>query len=279
MATRKKDRTTSAKSGLEWGDPILTVLEFEQQRLERLSRDIARECSTLPAGTISYKTIHGRRYFYHSPTDNTATEKLPQRYIGHDEAVLKEALWKKRHLVKTEALVTANKQAIDRMLKQYTPHSAWPIYSEIPTDQRKYQNRNTACAWERERYETNPYHPEGKIHITLGGLRVRSKSEALIAGILEAKKIPFRYEARLDLGNRYFYPDFTVLRKRDNAVFYWEHFGMLEDQNYAESAEEKLRAYRDNGLHPWNQLIITFDLENGSLNSQSIEALIHHMFR
>lgn len=279
MATRKKVRPTAAKYGMEWGDPILTMLEIERQQLDRLTRDIVRECKDLPEGSISYRTINGHRYFYHLPTSDTATEKLPQRYLGHNEAALKEALWRKRHLRKTEALISANIQAIDRMVRHYTPHSEWPIYSEAPKDQRKCQNRYQTCAWERERYEANPYYPEGKIHMTLGGLCVRSKSEAMIAGILEARKIPFRYEARLDLADRYFYPDFTVLRRRDNAIFYWEHFGMTVDSEYAQATEEKLRVYRENGLHPWNQLITTFDNENGSFNIQSIEALVGLIFR
>lgn len=262
-----------------WDDTILTMMERERQRLERLLRDIARECSTLPAGSISFKTIRGRRYFYQSTDNDTGTDKPRQRYLSNRGEKLIADLWHKRQLRETADIVAANIAVLDEFIRDYIPVSAWPISTATPWElQKSHRKRNRPVEWEREEYETNSYRPDDRIHTTQSGRKVRSKSEALIAGLLEAHGIPFRYEARLDLADRYIFPDFTIRRPRDGAIFYWEHFGLTEDPSYAEATAAKLQAYRENGLHPWNQLITTYDQANGSFDSQCIDALIRYKF-
>lgn len=277
--TRAERLRLKCRDDKEWSDPILTMLERERQRLERLSRDIARECSTLPEGSISYKTIRGRRYFYRSTGKGTGTDRPRQQYLSNRGEKLIADLWQKRHLSETTDIVAANIATLDEFARGYIPVSAWPICTATPWElQKNNRKRNRPIEWEREEYETNSYRPDDRIHTTQGGRKVRSKSEALIAGLLETHGIPFRYEARLDLADRYIFPDFTVRRPRDGAIFYWEHFGMTDDPNYADATSAKLEAYRENGLHPWNQLITTYDHANGSFDSQCIDALIRYKF-
>lgn len=83
-------------------------------------------------------------------------------------------------------------------------------------------------AWAQKTYETNTFHPEGKIHTAPGALHVRSKSEALIATFLFTNHIPFRYECALQIGGRTIYPDFTIRHPETGAFYYWEHFGKMD---------------------------------------------------
>ncbi|APJ03832.1 hypothetical protein [Silvanigrella aquatica] len=78
--------------------------------------------------------------------------------------------------------------------------------------------------------------------MTSFGLKVRSKSEVFIAEKLYEKKINFKYEQPLSAGEKTYYPDFTIYL--GNKEFYWEHFGMLSDENYALKTEIKIKWYK-----------------------------------
>ncbi len=80
--------------------------------------------------------------------------------------------------------------------------------------------------------------------MTSFGLKVRSKSEVFIAEKLFEKKIEFKYEIPLSAGGKTYYPDFTLYV--GNNEIYWEHFGMMSDETYAEKTEIKIKWYKKN---------------------------------
>lgn len=129
--------------------------------------------------------------------------------------------------------------------------------------------------WMEEPFKSNELYPESLLHITLGGRKVRSKSEVIIAGTLEASGLPFRYEAALNLPQQTYYPDFTILRPKDRKIFYWEHFGMMNDEGYEAGAARKLFDYRKNGILPWRNLITTYDDESGAIDVQTIHSIVN----
>ena len=86
------------------------------------------------------------------------------------------------------------------------------------------------------------WYEEGKIHETLVGCMVRSKSEVIIANLLAADKIPFRYEVPLFAPDGTFYlPDFTIEWR--GQKYYWEHLGMLDKQEYKRKWDIKKKWY------------------------------------
>lgn len=123
---------------------------------------------------------------------------------------------------------------------------------------------------------TGRMHPEqsGRIHMTSFGLKVRSKSEALIAELLHKEGITFIYEMELKLvdgdGNEHsYFPDFTILTKNDEII-YWEHFGMMDEWQYSYKAYNKLRMYFLDGIFPPDNLIITMESRDGEINMEAI---------
>lgn len=106
-----------------------------------------------------------------------------------------------------------------------------------------------------------------RTHRTLSGDDVRSKSEVIIANILYQSHIPFVYEAPLvapDGSKRV--PDFTI--DWNGRSFFWEHFGMLDDDEYYRSAQLRKAWYATN--FP-GQLIVT---EDSPLLSQETKRMI-----
>ena len=118
----------------------------------------------------------------------------------------------------------------------------------------------------------NTLHLEALIHRTRNGTAVRSKSEVVVADILEALEISYQYEqplySRADPKD-FRLPDFTVSFEGD--VYYWEHLGMLNLPNYRMAWERKLQWYQDNNFD--RQLITSEDSPNGGINAVEIERL------
>ena len=118
------------------------------------------------------------------------------------------------------------------------------------------------------------FYEERLIHKTARGELVRSKSEVIIANALYHHGIEYEYEAELVVGGRTKYPDFTIMDYDTGDTWDWEHCGMMSDPLYKARWEEKKRFYSENGIIENVNLIVTYDDENGGLDSSRIENLI-----
>lgn len=136
----------------------------------------------------------------------------------------------------------------------------------------------SAQKWCAESYETNPSHPENLIHTTLAGHKVRSKSEVIISNLLYTNQIPYRYEAALPLKEFTAYPDFTILHPVANKIFYWEHFGMMDNVPYCDTACNKLKIYCYNGIFPSMQLITTYETSKCPISTDQMQQIITQYF-
>ena len=125
---------------------------------------------------------------------------------------------------------------------------------------------------------------ERMIHRTSRGLAVRSKSELLIAEAFESMDVPFRYEQPLQLNGKTYFPDFTISDEITGRTVYWEHLGMLDDENYAKSWNKKLSWYRSNGILPYEEnesgdavLVTTEDSPQSGLDMAEVRRLIEEV--
>jgi len=109
--------------------------------------------------------------------------------------------------------------------------------------------------------------------------KLRSKSEALMVRILEERGIPFLYEKPLSLRpNHLFHPDFTLLRPLDRCEIIWEHFGMMDNEEYRNNAFRKIRIYEANGYFSGINMIITFETAEHQLDLDAVNAKLDLMF-
>ena len=115
-------------------------------------------------------------------------------------------------------------------------------------------------------------HLAALIHRTRKGDAVRSKSEVVVADILEVLGISYSYErplfSRSDPKD-FRLPDFTASFEGD--VYYWEHLGMLSVPSYHEAWERKRRWYENNGYA--DRLITSEDGPDGSIDAARIERI------
>lgn len=81
-----------------------------------------------------------------------------------------------------------------------------------------------------------------------------------------------QYEELLMVGGNKWHPDFKVRGPRDGKIIIWEHFGMMNDVDYAVKNQEKLIIYMGYGFRLLDNLIVTYD-ERGGLDMAVLEKL------
>lgn len=124
------------------------------------------------------------------------------------------------------------------------------------------------------------YYEQALIHRTLKGDLVRSKSEVIIANMLYEAGIEYEYEKELDLGEDGIrIPDFTIEDVESGLCFYWEHCGMLGNEKYVKKWNEKKEVYKRHNIVEGENLIVSKDALNGSIDSAEIKALIERYLK
>lgn len=119
---------------------------------------------------------------------------------------------------------------------------------------------------------------------------VCSKSEVIIAEVLDKFNVPYRYEfpyklttstkstrksSKGEKGKKVmFCPDFTCLNLRTRKEFIWEHFGKMDDAEYVKNVNEKLDVYEANGIFLGDRLIITRETEARPLKIPQVQRLV-----
>ena len=91
-------------------------------------------------------------------------------------------------------------------------------------------------------------------------------------------QVPFRYEAKLYLEDRIYYPDFTLRHPETGNLFYWEHFGLMDNPAYAEKAFAKIGTYIRHEIFPFTNLLMTFESKANPLDIEQVEELIRYYF-
>lgn len=131
-------------------------------------------------------------------------------------------------------------------------------------------DENYALKWLKVNYAGKAFDEDSPSLFTSKGLRVRSKSEVIIAETLYKLNVPFKYEYPLKIGRVTVYPDFLCLNIRTRKEFIWEHFGMMDNGDYVNSTLEKMNLYQKSGYFSGEKLITTWETVKMPLSSQVV---------
>ena len=133
--------------------------------------------------------------------------------------------------------------------------------------------------WESVTYESSGFINDSEFYSSKG-IKVRSKSELIIANALEQCGVPYRYEYPLYLkGIGTVYPDFTCLNISKRKEIVWEHFGMMDNIAYSNKNIAKIQAYHQNGFFPGKNMIMTFETSQNSISSTIIQNIIKELLQ
>ena len=247
-------------------------------KIEKKIEEIEKLIAGMPEGKLNCSS-NGKYYkWYHSNGKNNI-------YIPKKNRKLAEQLAAKKYLTLLKEDLLQEKEAIKAYLRksQLGLNQAEQLLVESSEYQKLLSpyfktNSQEFLEWQKSPYEQNKKFPENLIIKTSSGHYVRSKSEALIDMALYKRQIPFRYECALQLGKIIIYPDFTIRHPITGEVYYWEHFGRMDDREYAQKAFKKIENYNTHGILPSIRLIMTFETQENPLNSEVIENIIEQYF-
>ena len=203
------------------------------------------------------------------------------QYIHKDNLKLAEQLAQKRYDEKILQMAIKEKSMIDTLHKFYQNNSINSIFTKLAKSRQQLiipieqPIDEYLQEWLNASFPENGFREEMPEYYSAKGEQMRSKSEVLIANMLDRYKIPYRYEKPLYLeGMGTIYPDFTILNLQTREEIYWEHFGMMDDPEYLEKAIRKMNKYEQNGYLLGQRFIVTYETVFGPLNMKVVEKKI-----
>ena len=140
------------------------------------------------------------------------------------------------------------------------------------------ENQLEGKHWMNADYPKNMQYPEHLTHPTVGGLLVRSKSESMIAILLSERGIPFRYENVITINDVKIAPDFTILHPVTGKIYYWEHFGMIDNEAYCNEFTSKIKLYSKENILLSDNLIASFETKEHPLTYNMINNILNQYF-
>ena len=260
-------------------EEIKKLLEAREKELIKLKQEKEKALQNVPKGALRICNSGNKTQYYYreEPEDHSGT------YISVKQQELISKLAQKEYDQKVLRAVNQELTVVQRYLTGCPTATAEQVYERLHIKRQKliHPIRESDEAyikkWESAEYQTKGFDINIPEFYTAKGERVRSKSELIIADLLNKEEIPYRYEASVYLkGWGLVYPDFTVLNVKKRQEFYWEHLGMMDDSSYAEKALQKISMYEQNGIFPGEKLIITYETRKSPLNQKQLANIIEH---
>lgn len=245
-------------------------------RLEELreARTIVQKClKTVPEGKLRVATAKDTFHYYFVNEVNSNGKYIPKENIDIAKGIAQKDYY--------EASLKAINNEIEFLSTTYKKYSA--IDSNLVYDQLKngrkplvtpmhLTDKEYAKFWSNVEYRKKGFAVNAPEFFTSKGLRVRSKSEVIIAEALYSMGIPFRYEFPISIRNLgYVHPDFFCLNLRTREEFIWEHFGMMDNLEYAAKNTEKIDMYAKSGYILGRKFIATFETSLTPINTKTVK--------
>lgn len=264
-------------------DPVIPAVNARIVELTNAIRQKTLEIKKAPAGRLRL-SVRGkglRCYCMTQKGDVTGT------YISQKHRSLAFALAQKMYDDEVLAKLRSLKSFLEGVEAKYKSLSLDSLYEGLSEPrQRMVQpvrlpDEAFAERWLSEQYEGKDFAEDVQELRTASGVRVRSKSEVIIAETLERLDIPYRYEFPHELQRKKgrscsmvtFYPDFTCLNRRTHREYIWEHFGLMDEAEYVSGCLQKQEIYEANGFFVGENLIFTMESKSMPLNPSRVDFL------
>ena len=130
--------------------------------------------------------------------------------------------------------------------------------------------------WYLSDYQRNNEYSENLQFTTKCDLKVRSKSEVMIADSLYDAGILFHYEEWINLSGEASYPDFFI-PITFSEKYCWEHFGAMDNEKYYNRTRGKILNYMD---HQWllgDNMIVTYETKKNPLSEETVEDKVQNL--
>ena len=256
-------------------DYLKEVMERSRSNIKRINQAEGEKLQ----GSI-YAVSHRKGYQYYLKDD------MGLHYLKAAERKRAKGIVQREYDTKVLRTASAEHKIIEKLLKVYESSLVEEVFEEMPAGKQvlvnpiRLSDEEYIRQWRGITYEPLGFREDSPEYYSARGERMRSKSEVIIADMLDRLQIIYLYEKPLYLERiGMVRPDFTMLRLDDRREIYLEHLGMLDDQDYRTGAIRKVREYENSGFFLGDRLIITEESECCSLDIRLIERKIRHIMK
>ena len=259
----------------------LSSIEEYANHLRKRIALLESNLGSLPEERLTFSQKSGNTQFYYR---RKGDKKL--FYVSKKNSDQITKLANKYYIDKTLPALKANLHAAEKFMAIHSGSEERDVFNSMPSDLQML-NSNLFLykpqfieAWLHRPYVRNPYKSEDLIFDTARGDKVRSKSEVILSNSFFKYGLIYLVEFPLKLkhSNKTIYPDFTILNTNTLEVIYWEHFGMMDNPEYATAAVKRIQLLQDEGLVLGKNLICTFETSTTPLSSSLVESYIKEFF-
>lgn len=239
------------------------------------------ELSNLPKGFLSI-----RKQYYDTGIKNHIRYCYVENNIRQEKLVTEEdpvvsALARKRFLKKKESILNRNIKFLNKASTGYIDPTFTNVVESLPqvyaslNSETFLSNMSKECIeWMNEPYEkADGYTRYNNVPTSLG-IKVKSKTERDIIESLLGFGIPVRYEEVIYIDSHRIAPDVSCMSPSSGKLFYWEHYGKMDNYNYRRNFRWKMEQFEKVGIYPGKNLIITFEGDGQFLSTAEINEII-----
>ena len=251
------------------------------KELQSLIQQIELNQANYIPGTLRLSSSGGHaRYYLHTQGNDG---KPKSRYLKTEEIAIAKQLAQQEYEGQLLRLAKKQLRNATAHLTEFDERPLWELHPNLHKARKCLvtplieDDATFVAKWLSQLYTPGTFADDAPDYYAGSGVRVRSKSEKIIADLYSKLEIPFLYERPIKLreGGRFITirPDFTLLNVRTREQFIHEHFGMIDNPQYAENFIRKIELYEKNGIFPGRQLIITWESSLRPLNTSLVELL------
>ena len=249
--------------------------------LEKTIQKIDKALMDPPQGKLRLSSKDGKPQYY---IRSSPSERIG-RYLRKDQLPQAAAIAQRDYNTLARKAALEEREAIGTLLRIYEEETiVEDVYGGLSAPRRvlvrpvAVSDEEYARLWLAQPYQPKGFAEGAPEYYSAKGLRVRSKSEALIADMYDSLGIPMKYEFPLELWNgRIVYTDFRLLNVAERKVFIHEHLGMADDPDYMRQAVRRLRDLQLSGFTLGVNLIITVETKDTPLDVRMVREQVRQM--
>lgn len=221
------------------------------------------------------------RYFHVRSPDDFKGEYIPKKKHS-----IVRALAQRDYDEKTLAILQEQLSQVEMLLDVYAPAKVDEFYAGLHPSRRsmvhpvRLSDKELARRWLAIPYVRKAFDGNVPEYFSADGLRVRSKSEVIIADTLVRMGVPFKYECPCKIrGMGKIHPDFTCLNLRTRKTILWEHLGMMDSSEYSAKAVSRIHSYNASGFYLGVNLLVTMETAEKPLSAKSVVRTIEQYLK
>ena len=253
------------------------VLEKKLKEAVYLIAKAEKSLKKAPEGTLVLSRSNGSAQYFHK----TKNEQKKGEYISTKNRKLITALAQKDYDLRFIKVMKEQRNKLCQAIKLLSNINFLKVYNQLSETRKKLVNPYVLTdeqyieQWENIQYEGKSIADDIPVITTERGEQVRSKTEKILADKFFSLGIPYRYEYPVTLkGYGKVYPDFILLSVKKRTEIYLEHFGMMDNPEYAHKAIQKLETYAQNGIYIGKNLLVTFETLRSPLDMKMVEGML-----